>query len=1035
MNIKLLLLTLCLFVLNISQAQLGKNPPGNSTYTSADINPALLAKMKNNSQKRISSTQVLFEPHAISPLLPTAGKSIIKELNIGGLPVWVEGDLLKGELDARSNLVERSISFFEQNQKIFQIINPSTELKLISNVADQEGSVHLRFLQLYNGLEVWDSEVMLHYKNGKPYLFNGRYIPTPAKDFDLTPSISETEAIKSAKTITQFHELNSNQLALIAGDQVQSNLIIYTEMDKTLIGTLAWKIEIYPNVKDHYTVILDAKNGNVLKMLRHTCHFFANVNSQINGNCAHSVFNPPLDGPATSSANDLNNVSRTVYSYLSGGKYYLINATKSSMFKSSQSSFPDNPVGVIWTLNANNTSVENQSFNVTQISNTSNNWAGNPNAVSAQYNADQAFNYFYNTFNRNSIDGVGGNVISLINVTESDGSGMDNAFWNGKAMFYGNGKTAFKPLAGGLDVGGHEMSHGVIQSTANLTYENESGALNESFADIFGVLIDRDDYKLGEDVVKGGIFPTGAMRDMSNPHNGGSSLNDNGWQPAHMNEKYNGTQDNGGVHINSGIVNFAFYKVASAIGKNDAEKIYYNALTKYLTKSSKFIDCRNAVIQATKEFYNNDAAKIAIIEKAYSDVGIGAGSGTTDPPDYENNPGQDVVIFTNANRNTVEFKNLTNNIEKVITNQVGIISRPSVTDDGNYAVFVGTDQDIYVVEFDWTNNSAQIYTLFQNSSTLFRNVAISKKGDLIAFVVDNQNPIIYVADLAKNEIKDFQLYNPTTGSGTNYTSDVEYADAIEFDNSGSHIMYDASNKIGLSGTEYWDIGFLRAYNTSSKSWDDGKIEKLFGSLPENTSVGNPTFSKNSPSIIALDYLDETQNDYYLVGADVERGNTGLIFTNSEINYPNYSKDDKYVIFNATSTNNTNVIGVQELLTNKIEQSNSNAVILINDANLGNWFGTGSRNLANKNRTELADKIGIFPNIIGNQLNLSWEAKKIGTALLEIYSAQGERIKLIKQPLIQGQNDFKISVNDLLPGIYYLNCNVGDSSKTIEFIKK
>ena len=351
MNIKLLLLTLCLFVLNISQAQLGKNPPGNSTYTSADINPALLAKMKNNSQKRISSTQVLFEPHAISPLLPTAGKSIIKELNIGGLPVWVEGDLLKGELDARSNLVERSISFFEQNQKIFQIINPSTELKLISNVADQEGSVHLRFLQLYNGLEVWDSEVMLHYKNGKPYLFNGRYIPTPAKDFDLTPSISETEAIKSAKTITQFHELNSNQLALIAGDQVQSNLIIYTEMDKTLIGTLAWKIEIYPNVKDHYTVILDAKNGNVLKMLRHTCHFFANVNSQINGNCGHSVFNPPLDGPATSSANDLNNVSRTVYSYLSGGKYYLINATKSSMFKSSQSSFPDNPVGVIWTLN------------------------------------------------------------------------------------------------------------------------------------------------------------------------------------------------------------------------------------------------------------------------------------------------------------------------------------------------------------------------------------------------------------------------------------------------------------------------------------------------------------------------------------------------------------------------------------------------------------------------------------------------------------------------------------------------------------
>jgi len=74
----------------------------------------------------------------------------------------------------------------------------------------------------------------------------------------------------------------------------------------------------------------------------------------------------------------------------------------------------------------------------------------------------------------------------------------------------------FTPLAGALDVGGHEMSHGVIQNTANLEYRNQSGAINESFADIFGVMIDRDDWKLAEDIVTN-VFPSGAMRDMQNP--------------------------------------------------------------------------------------------------------------------------------------------------------------------------------------------------------------------------------------------------------------------------------------------------------------------------------------------------------------------------------------------------------------------------------------------------------------------------------------------------------------------------------------
>jgi bacillolysin len=104
-------------------------------------------------------------------------------------------------------------------------------------------------------------------------------------------------------------------------------------------------------------------------------------------------------------------------------------------------------------------------------------------------------------------------------------------------------------------------------------------------------MIDRDDWKIGEDVVKTSAFPSGALRSLEDPHNGASTNNFNaGWQPRHYDERYKGTEDNGGVHINSGIPNWAFFKFASAIGKDKAEKVYYRALTTYLNQIIKI--CR-----------------------------------------------------------------------------------------------------------------------------------------------------------------------------------------------------------------------------------------------------------------------------------------------------------------------------------------------------------------------------------------------------------------------------------------------------------
>jgi bacillolysin len=240
-------------------------------------------------------------------------------------------------------------------------------------------------------------------------------------------------------------------------------------------------------------------------------------------------------GPATGTAPDLRGVNQTVNSF-NDGLYYLINTTK-SMYTGSSSVKPGPGKGIIITLDLQNTNLNNPSY-VEISSSSASSWS--PTAVSAHNNSSLAFDYYKNKFGRNSIDGKGGDVVAFINVADDNGGGLDNAFWNGEYMFYGNGASSFKPLARGLDVGGHEMTHGVVQNTAGLEYQGESGAINESMADCFGAMIENINYTIGEDVVKLSAYPSGALRNMQDPHNGGSSLGDAGYQPAHVNEQYTG---------------------------------------------------------------------------------------------------------------------------------------------------------------------------------------------------------------------------------------------------------------------------------------------------------------------------------------------------------------------------------------------------------------------------------------------------------------------------------------------------------------
>ncbi|MFN8499925.1 MAG: M4 family metallopeptidase [Anaerolineae bacterium] len=257
-------------------------------------------------------------------------------------------------------------------------------------------------------------------------------------------------------------------------------------------------------------------------------------------------------------------------------------------------------------------------------------------AQAAHDAAGKVYDFYFGNFKRDSVDGQGSPLVSTVHFG-TDPSDQENAAWIGEAkqMVYGDGGRIFKPLAYGLDVVGHEFTHGVIDSSAELVYAGQSGALNESYADVFGVLISGTNWEVGGDVVKSPPYPTRVLRSLADPGlNGAYDPRDplqGVGQPAHMREYANlpvsRRADNGGVHVNSGIPNKAAYLLGQAIGKDKLAQVYYRALSQYLTPRADFQAAANATARAAQDLYGDNEANAA--RTAWSQVGVNVGGPST----------------------------------------------------------------------------------------------------------------------------------------------------------------------------------------------------------------------------------------------------------------------------------------------------------------------------------------------------------------------------------------------------------------------
>jgi Zn-dependent metalloprotease len=307
-------------------------------------------------------------------------------------------------------------------------------------------------------------------------------------------------------------------------------------------------------------------------------------------------------------------------------------------------------------------------------------------AVDAHYGTEVTYDYFWNIHNRNSIDDNGFALYSYVHYSTN----YTNAFWDGQRMTYGDGGGSYTPLTT-LDICGHEVTHGLTTNTSSLVYSYESGALNESFSDIFGTTVEwygdtvNNDWLIGEDILPN---QSGAFRSMSDPPAKGDPdcyLGTN-W--------YTGSGDNGGVHTNSGVQNKWFYILSegqysvTGIGIIDASRVAFRNNTVYLVSSSQYADARFYSIQAATDIFGACSPEVIATTDAWFEVCVGA---AYSPPVV-------TASFTeNVNCGLVSFTNTTGNVDNYYwdfgDNDTSTVQNPThtYTQSGTYTVKLVAD--------------------------------------------------------------------------------------------------------------------------------------------------------------------------------------------------------------------------------------------------------------------------------------------------------------------------------------------------------
>ena len=896
------------------------------------------------------------------------------------------------------------IDFVAEHSAFFHLRDPHAELVHGSTRRDAAGREHVRLAQQYRGVPIWGAELIGHWSPDRGlYAINGRYSPTPEHIAEVKPEVSAGTAVDVALADLagkqRIENLNGAIRRLLRYEGPQAELWLWSARVHDPVR-LTWKIKIRPNAHQRWYYFVDAQSGKLLD------NFQAS----------------PSDGRAIGSGVDLQGNTVDLHTLEDDGTFYLIDGSREGFDEVNYT--VNEPEAALWTLDARYTDAETIE-NVTS----DDNFFADPVAVSAHTNMERVYEYFLETHGRLGIAGDGTSTISVVHVTDG-GESMENAYWNGVYMAYGDGGEAFSPLAASLDVAAHEMMHGIIERTVNLEYRFQSGALNESFADIFGAMIDDDDWQLGEDVVNKDYFPSGALRDLRDPHNGDEPGGYH-WQPAHMDEylDMDEDQDNGGVHYNSGIPNRAAYLIAEAIGREKTARIYYHILdATYLSPRSQFIDCRVAAERAAGDLFGEGSAEVEAVRSAFTAVGIvtepeesegdvDTGAEPLPPVSSGGQQGGHWVATVAAEldgdnslwmvKPTWEFSGDWEAITQLTKTQVFAETGNAITAplNGEFLLFIDSDNNLRYIDTDGSDEKVI------NDDGDWSSIALSPNGSQLVATTVYEDSSIYYFDLELPENnRRIKLYHWTTQDEI-AESIARYADALQWDATGNYVVYDVFNSIpGPAGQtiDFWTVNVLDPLG--EVMWS------LFPPQPKGVHIGNSSLSN---TILADGSIDDCRLLYERV--DEENATTEIKVLNlctnesgvlyrlddNAFTFPNFTNGDREVVFEEWLDDdgvNTAHLWRLPLAADRLRPAGDplffvansqspKAVIIAGDAS------GGSTDIAEGTTSSLPETPYLaqnFPNPFNASTLISYGLPVPAEVVLEIFNSAGQRVAALNQ---------------------------------------
>lgn len=821
-------------------------------------------------------------------------------------PMQLKGRPLAKAVASTGNEQSRNdstaMTFLRDNATLMLLNEPDRELALAHRQADELGGEVLRFTQHYQGLVVWPAEIAVHLDvGGDVAMVDGAYIATP-EQVTVQPTLKAADVADKARDAVKV-----GSTAKVGTPE----LIVYAPMDQP--AKLAWKMDVSASLSQAWWVVIDAQGGQTLTTITRV-----------------------TDNSVSGSGVDLLGVTKPLNVWQVASTYYMIDASK-PMF---------NPVtgnGIIEVADARGTN-----YNVLQAayriaSGSALSWSI-PEAVSASYNLSQTYDYYLLRFGRSSFNGGGSNLNAIVRIGD-----YPNASWNGvlDLMLFGSTDR----YAGSLDIVGHEVTHGVASSIGSqgvLYYRDQPGALNESFADIFGEMIEArtratNDWLIGSEL-------SSIMRNMASP---GSVLISGTARPypAHMSEfipsddpflnNFSG-RDNGGVHFNSSIINHAFYLLAAglpgAVGYNHAEQIFYRCLTVSMKPFSHFIDARLGCVAAAEALYGVGSPQVLKTMEAFDAIGLFAAPASAAQPSNVNASVSAVDsymfirehwFFDRDDLFRIEAAQGDSSSGSSLVTSVKL-SRSSVTGNGEDMFFVGGDDSLCYL----TTAGADFTTLY---SGLVHSIAISPEGRYVAFVFNSSglptNQIV-VLDLVSNLTSTVNLVTPVTDGEP--LNNISYADALSFSPDGGLLIYDA-----LSGFRGADGQTRHAWSIFGLDMSTLQQRVVVPTVDE-FNIGNPSFGKTSSRYVVFE-AQYTTGDSAILTLDLYEGALGVIgLSENGVGYPVFNGDDTKVFYadEDLTTSSDRSVYVQNLGADKLTTSGSRA-LAIRDAKLAVIYRRGN----------------------------------------------------------------------------------------------